>query len=75
MDRQVSRAIIDGFDYRIDKPVKLTRSEWRNHLRAIVHAGGFRRVEHGETFGHGKDGRIAFEIYANVSERQSLDND
>lgn len=43
---------IDGFDYRIQKPVRRSRKEWIADLTAMVKAGGKRRVEEGETFAH-----------------------
>jgi hypothetical protein len=48
----MSRQLIEGFDYRIQKPLKLTRKQWREQLAAVVKIGGKRRVENGETFGH-----------------------
>lgn len=56
--------VIPGFDYRTQKPAQRTRAEWREDLRAVIKAGGQRRAENGETFAHGKDGLIVFEVYA-----------
>lgn len=56
-----------GFDYRLNKQVTRSRVEWRAELQKVIKAGGRRRIEHGETFGHEKGSLIAFEIYANVS--------
>jgi hypothetical protein len=39
---------------------------WKQRLAEVIRDGGFRRVEHGETFGHDKNGRIRFEVYATV---------
>lgn len=57
---------LPGFDYRAGTAVTLTRGEWRERLGRCVASGGFRRVEHGETFGHGADGLVVFEVYANL---------
>ena len=55
-----------GHDYRahvdFDKPVQVLRNE----AQEILAAGGFRRVENGETFIHSSDGIIAFEVYDNL---------
>lgn len=61
--------IIDGFDYTTGKAVQLTRAQWRDKIRAVIETGGRRRVDHGETFLHGKNARITAEIYANLSEK------
>ena len=58
------RQLINGFDYRTQKPVQLPRAQWKELLKQVVKAGGRRRVEDGETFAHGKDARIQFECYA-----------
>lgn len=59
--------MIDGFDYRLGVPVSKDRHEWRETLRKLIADGGRRRVSDGETFGHDKQGKIQFEIYANVA--------
>jgi len=61
------RKVLVGFDYRQQKQLGLTRADWREELRKVVAAGGRRRHEHGETFGHKANGLIEFEIYDNVS--------
>ena len=60
------RATILGFDYVLGKPVERTNREWRELLRQLVAQGGRRRHEHGETYGHGRDSLIRFEIYGKV---------
>lgn len=57
---------LSGFDYVLGKPVERTAAEWRQRLRELVAHGGHRRVDHGETFGHGRGALIEFEIYGNV---------
>lgn len=57
---------VTGFDYRAGVEVKRTRSEWSGELRQVVAAGGRRRVEDEETFAHGPDGKLVFEVYGNV---------
>jgi hypothetical protein len=59
--------VIQGFDYRDQKPVERTPKEWRAQLGKLLESGGFRRVAHGETFGHCKRGLIQFEIYGKVN--------
>jgi hypothetical protein len=54
---------IKGFDYRTGLEVQKLSRAWRADMIAVVAEGGYRRVENGETFVHGKDGRIAFEVY------------
>jgi len=56
-----------GFDYRLGRSVERARAEWRELLRTTIAAGGRRRVEAGETFIHGADGKIVAEIYSNVT--------
>lgn len=60
----MSRALIPGFDYRMNVPIELTRADWRTRLRVVIANGGYRATEKGETFAHGKDGRLVFEVYA-----------
>ena len=62
-----SPRLVAGFDYKFGKPLSHTMPEWRVRLRDVVKAGGFRRVENGETFAHGKDGLLLFEVYARVN--------
>ncbi len=55
---------VAGFIYtRQGAAVKFTRPEWREQAARLMADGGFVRQEHGETFIHGKDGRVAAEIY------------
>lgn len=61
------KKVLQGFDYRLRKQVERSRQEWREELQKTVAHGGFRRVDHGETFGHDAKGLIEFEIYENVS--------
>lgn len=61
------KKVLHGFDYRLQKQVERSRNEWREELRREVSAGGRRRVEDGETFGHNSRGLIDFEIYGNVN--------
>lgn len=58
--------LIDGFDYRTGQAVQKSRADWRDALAQVVNAGGRRRVDGGETFAHGKDGLLLFEVYAVV---------
>lgn len=64
---RTSNRLIEGFDYIADKPVKLPLNEVRRIIRNAVEAGGFRRVEHGETFLHDKTSKVIFEFYSNVN--------
>jgi len=57
---------LEGFDYREQRIVHRTRAEWRAALLDVVKRGGYRRCEHGETFAHGADGRVVFEVYAYI---------
>lgn len=57
-------AQIPGFDYRLQRPVAMTRRAWLDQLRAVLKAGGRRRVDAGETFAHGRDALLVFEVYA-----------
>lgn len=43
-------SLINGFDYRTDKPVAKSKKDWRAEIRAAVAAGGERKVVEGETF-------------------------
>jgi|HubBroStandDraft_4_1064222.scaffolds.fasta_scaffold01416_13 hypothetical protein len=56
-----------GFDYALGRTVERTRVEWQAQMLKIRAAGGWRRVEQGETFVHTHTGRIALEIYSNVT--------
>jgi len=60
---------MDGFDYRTGQGVRHPIAVWREHMRTVLEARGFRRAEHGETFAHGSDGKIVFEVYSNVALR------
>ena len=67
----MSRKLIPGFTYTpTRREAEWTREEWQKRIAAALADGGFRRVEHGETFIHGADGLIQAEIYANVSARK-----
>ena len=54
---------LGGFDYRLAQSVERTTPEWGEELRTVLKNGGRRRHEEGETFAHGPDGRIVFEVY------------
>lgn len=56
-----------GFNYTTQADFDLPVAKLREELQEIVDNGGFRRVENGETFAHGKDGRIIWEAYGNVA--------
>lgn len=60
----MSKNKLQGFDYRAGATTERPRRDWRDDLAQAVSAGGYRRVEHGETFVHGPDGRLLFEVYA-----------
>lgn len=64
---------IDGFDYLAGTSVRLTTTQVKQIIRVIVEAGGFRRVENGETFLHDKSGKIVYEFYSNVNVTKSGD--
>lgn len=52
-----------GFIYADQhKAVELSHAEWRTKFQGMR-----RRVENGETYYHGPDGKIVAEVYANVS--------
>ena len=55
-----------GYCYVTRAELSLPRAEWQERIEKAVKAGGFRRVEAGETFIHAKGGRMLAEIYANV---------
>lgn len=57
---------VQGFDYRTDKPVVLTSKQWRTQLALVLTRGGRRVVIQGETLAI-QDGRIVFEVYANIA--------
>lgn len=63
---RISKKLIPGFDYSKGKQVEFTKVDWVNLIEKIIIHGGFRRVENGETFLHGKDGIMICEIYQNV---------
>jgi hypothetical protein len=60
-----------GFNYdtaqEFDLPVETLRAD----LQRIVDNGGRRRVENGETYAHGKDRKIIWEAYGNVTLKKS----
>lgn len=60
--------LIEGFDYTGTNPVQrgYTVKEFQSLMREAVKAGAKRRAEDGDTFVHGKDGRILYEIYTIV---------
>lgn len=60
--------LIEGFDYRTDRPVSMTRKEWRALVRAYIAKGGRRKIVEGETFLIPRVGQIEVEIYANIPE-------
>lgn len=69
-----------GFNYSTQASFDLPVSTLREDARKIITAGGYRRVENGETFIHGADGKLVWEAYGNVtvgkqSEQHSLLND
>lgn len=64
--RQTLPRAIPGFDYRLGKPIDRSRAEWLQEFARLLKAGGRRRIENGETFFHGPDGRIAIEVYENL---------
>jgi hypothetical protein len=55
-----------GHCYITHKDVDEIKAYWVQRLKEIIRNGGFRRVEGGETFLHGPDGRIKAEVYANI---------
>ncbi len=63
-----------GFNYTAQAEFDLPVAELREEIITITKAGGFRRVEDGETFLHGKDGKIIWEAYGNMAAKgqQSL---
>ncbi len=46
----MARQLIEGFDYRSDRPIKKTRKQWRSEVKAAIDAGGKRKIVEGETF-------------------------
>lgn len=54
---------LNGFDYRSGTECAQDSREWRGQMAEALANGGFRRVENGETFVHGSDGTIQFEVY------------
>jgi hypothetical protein len=68
----VSRASIQGFDYRTQQVRSLPASEWRDELQAVIRKGGRRRVEAGETFATIPGLGIQFEVYANINVGSSI---
>jgi hypothetical protein len=60
-----------GFNYTTAAEFDLPVAQLREDLQTIIDGGGFRRVENGETFAHGSDGRIVWEAYGNVTLKKS----
>lgn len=58
---------VKGFDYRTGLEREAPLREWRAEVTDAVVHGARRRVENNETFVHGRDGTLLFEVYANVS--------
>jgi hypothetical protein len=59
--------VLKGFDYKTtNKPCQYTLAEWQDILAKVLKAGGRRRAEFGETFLHGPDGILQYEIYATI---------
>lgn len=56
-----------GFNYTTQAEFDLSVNVLREELQSICDNGGFRRVENGETFAHGRDGLIIWEAYGNVT--------
>lgn len=63
---RTSKKLISGFDYQNGCAVEFTKSEWVITIEKAIMHGGFRRVENGETFLHGKDGLLICEVYENI---------
>lgn len=57
---------VAGFDYCAKIGGTRTMADWQEHMRKALEAGGYRRVENGETFVHDAKGKLLFEIYSNV---------
>lgn len=55
-----------GFHYVLQKEMDLPPKEWRTMLQDIVQKGGRRRNEAGETFAHGADSLLVFEVYGTI---------
>lgn len=60
-----------GFNYTTEAAFDLPVEQLSDELHTIVANGGHRRVEDGETFAHGRDGRIIWEAYGNVPAQKS----
>ena len=56
---------IDGYDYVAQRPVSMTREEWREKYPPALYV---RMVRDGETFYSRPAGPIAAEAYANIPE-------
>jgi hypothetical protein len=53
-----------GFDYRTGTDIEQDTTVLRAELARVVREeGGSRRVENSETFVHGRDGKLLFEVY------------
>jgi len=57
---------VKGFDYRTGQGLDLPVRDLASQLQAVVDAGGYRRVEHGETFAHDVRGSLLWEAYGIV---------
>jgi hypothetical protein len=64
---------IEGFDYRLQKPVAMTSAAWREVIREAIAADGFRRVSDGETYIHNAQGRIVAEAYGRIAAPGDID--
>lgn len=68
------RHLIEGYDYKTQQPVALTRQEWQQRIATAIAAGGKRRFEGSvqETFidGAPPDPRPIAEIYANIPDQK-----
>lgn len=62
---------IQGFDYRLQKPVAHSRQEWAAELANVPR----RRVEKGETFAHDGHGLLLFEVYAVIQASPTAEPD
>jgi hypothetical protein len=58
---------VKGFCYITGQELDLAPAYWRVRIEELLERGGRRRIEHGETFGHDRAGRIVFEVYGRVS--------
>lgn len=54
---------LNGYDYTTGQELSRESREWKGQMATALAEGGFRRVEHGETFVHSRSGAILFEVY------------